>query len=165
MKYVRIIGISLDSLKEKVSTKFMSDTNGILFCGDPFDSKAVDNSFKGEYAAATKNRFATFILNQDFFDNDYIGKAIKHFPKMKNKQLVIFRGWMMSPDEYTRFWNALFFVSMCDWFRQEYIRQAKCHCLKNTVFSFCTTKFYQCFLIGKMRIIRKSCRRQACLQK
>lgn len=81
----------------------------ILFPGDYFSLNALNDNFSAELDAviATDGLEAALFNFDDYIDGGTLAlnKLAKHLPK-----LVIYRGWMMKPEQYRRFYDDL--VSM-----------------------------------------------------
>lgn len=79
--------------------------NTILFPSSYFDFKKVDEQLQEEYNAAIESGLFDIIL----FDYDkFIGEGILKISNKPNEITVTtYRGWMMKPSEYEKFYNEL----------------------------------------------------------
>lgn len=81
----------------------------ILFCDNPFENKpSVDTGYKDEYAGAKQNSFTTQLFSYESLtkDNDaeFATRRIKHNDTL---QKIIYRGWMLKPNQYSLLYNTL----------------------------------------------------------
>lgn len=78
----------------------------VLFPSDFFNSSAVDTDFESEYMAVQKNPNLTSLVfgYEAWFDQ---GRVIisGDLPKLATK--AVYRGWMMRPEKYAQFYDAL----------------------------------------------------------
>lgn len=78
----------------------------ILFPGDYFSLNAPNDNFRAELDAviATEGLEAALFNFDDYIEGDSLAlnKPAEHLPK-----LVIYRGWMMKPEQYQRFHDDL----------------------------------------------------------
>lgn len=72
-----------------------------LFCSNPLDKRLVDDDYVDEYNAV-KDTLPCGLFSYDEFLNGKLSLA-----KEKLSGLTIYRGWMMKPDMYRNFYNAL----------------------------------------------------------
>ncbi len=80
----------------------------ILFCEDPLAANRVEPDFEGEYLAATEAGFPTLLFNyDDLLSEDRQAFATKRIKLAEGNALVIYRGWMLTPDQYTLLYNTL----------------------------------------------------------
>lgn len=77
----------------------------VLFPSDYFDESAVDTDFREEYAAVAENEMLTPVLfsYKAWFEEEKLVIS-ENFDKVKG---AIYRGWMMKPEQYERFYDAL----------------------------------------------------------
>ena len=73
----------------------------MLFCSQPFEPEQIDSDFEGEYTAAKALFPCTLVSYEDLLEDKLVLKGLKF------KGLVIYRGWMMPPDIYARFYDLL----------------------------------------------------------
>lgn len=67
-----------------------------LFPSDLLNDKQVDESFALEYAALQASSHQCHLLNADEWESGYC----KITRKLLNQPILIYRGWMMKPNEY-----------------------------------------------------------------
>jgi hypothetical protein len=91
-------------------TTNLNDLNmNILFCDNPFDNKlSVDADYEDEFVSAKQNGFATQLFSYESLtkdkDAEFATRRIKHTNTL---QKIIYRGWMLKPNQYALLYNAL----------------------------------------------------------
>lgn len=79
-----------------------------LFCENPFEPNNVDEDYSDEFESAKINGFKTLLFNFDDLTNEYdfknATKRIKHNANLSN---VIYRGWMLTPKQYSNLYEDL----------------------------------------------------------
>ena len=80
----------------------------ILFCSDPSDPRQPDEAYRAEAAAAERLGLAVALVDHDALvhENDP-AKAVRRVSEQSSPRLGLYRGWMMTPDQYQRFFVAL----------------------------------------------------------
>ncbi|MBO9204332.1 MULTISPECIES: ATP-grasp domain-containing protein [Niastella] len=81
----------------------------ILFCDNPFDNKpTVETDYEVEFISAKQNGFTTQLFSYESLtkdkDAEYATRRIKHSNTL---QKIIYRGWMLKPNQYTLLYNTL----------------------------------------------------------
>lgn len=81
----------------------------ILFCDNPFENKpSVDNDYEGEFVSAKQNGFATQLFSYESLTKDKDAEfAIRRIKHSDTLQKIIYRGWMLKPNQYASLYNAL----------------------------------------------------------
>jgi len=80
----------------------------ILFCDNPFDNKTVDLDYQDEFSAAVKNDFKIHLFSFENLTHDNDAEsATKKIKKSDNLQQIIYRGWMLNPNQYALLYDAL----------------------------------------------------------
>jgi hypothetical protein len=86
----------------------MEDKFYILFCESPFQANKVDEEFEDQFASAKENGFEIALVNyEDLTSSDrtsFATKRIRHNDKLVN---IIYRGWMLTPEQYSFLYNDL----------------------------------------------------------
>lgn len=80
----------------------------ILFCSDPLSPRVADSMYEAEVAAVEKMGLTYSLVN--FERLVYEGRptaAVAAMPPSDTGELCIFRGWMMTPADYTGLYEAL----------------------------------------------------------
>lgn len=80
----------------------------ILFCNDPFEPKKVDSDFEKEFLAARENGFAVHLFSFDTMVKEKdAAQAIKQVKPAAVRERILYRGWMMKPDQYALLYETL----------------------------------------------------------
>ncbi len=86
----------------------MTEHPHILFCENPIDFNKIDEDFEDQFISAKENGFETLLFNfEDLTSaNRFLSstKRIKPSDKLLN---VIYRGWMLTPEQYSILYNDL----------------------------------------------------------
>lgn len=75
----------------------------ILFPSDPFNKKVADESYVIEYEALRSAGFKCALFSPLDFDQG----ALKPWPSLTAGDRVLYRGWMLMPEEYERLHTAI----------------------------------------------------------
>jgi hypothetical protein len=80
----------------------------ILFCGDPFAPRSPDTMYATEVAAAEAVGLSYHLINFERLVHEARPfAAITAVPFSEDGDLCLFRGWMMTPAQYTALYEAL----------------------------------------------------------
>ncbi|MEO5684920.1 MAG: ATP-grasp domain-containing protein [Chitinophagaceae bacterium] len=80
----------------------------ILFCSNPLDNKTVDFDYQDEFAAATQNSFTIHLFSFENLTEDKDAEfATRKIKKSETSKIIIYRGWMLKPNQYVLLYNAL----------------------------------------------------------
>lgn len=80
----------------------------ILFCSNPLDNKTVDLDYQDEFTAATQNGFTIHLFSFENLTEDKDAEfATRKIKKSETSQTIIYRGWMLKPNQYALLYNAL----------------------------------------------------------
>lgn len=80
----------------------------ILFCENPFESNTVDTDYADEFESATSNGFATLLFNfDDLTSENNCKKATRKIVSKESLCDVIYRGWMLTPLQYSSLYDEL----------------------------------------------------------
>ncbi len=86
----------------------MTEQLYILFCESPFQTNKVDEDFNGQFGAASENGFKTLLFNfEDLTSADRFSIATKRIKPNAELVNVIYRGWMLTPKQYSILYNDL----------------------------------------------------------
>lgn len=86
----------------------MTEPFYILFCESPLAPKQVDEDFKDQFVSAKQNHFETLLFNfEDLVSADRASAATKRIKPKDTLVDVIYRGWMLTPDQYLILYNDL----------------------------------------------------------
>ena len=84
----------------------MSKVANILFPADYFDKKAPDGAMRVEYESAyADSRLDVGLFDLELFEQS--GKLALTRPFINESMPLIYRGWMMKPEQYSAFFGAL----------------------------------------------------------
>ncbi|MEN9442123.1 MAG: hypothetical protein RLZ33_2200 [Bacteroidota bacterium] len=80
----------------------------IIFCESPFEANKVDEDFEDQFLAAKQNGFETLLFNyEDLTSDDRFSQATKRIKPLDNLVQVIYRGWMLTPKQYSILYTDL----------------------------------------------------------
>ena len=79
----------------------------IIFCDSVIDNKVVEPDYQTEFYSAEKNGFETEVFSFEELTHGNINSALKFIKSSDKKELGIYRGWMMKPKVYERFFDGL----------------------------------------------------------
>jgi len=86
----------------------MSERIYILFCKSPLQPNKVDEDFEDQFLSAKQNGFETLIFSyEDLVSIDRSAIATKRIKPGATLEKVIFRGWMLTPLQYSILYNDL----------------------------------------------------------
>lgn len=80
----------------------------ILFCESAIYPNKVDEDFEDQFMAAKQNGFETLLYNmEDLINADKYSLATSKIKPSNNLVNVIYRGWMLTPQQYSTLYNDL----------------------------------------------------------
>lgn len=79
----------------------------IIFCDSVFDNKLVEPDYEKEKNSALKNSLPFSLISYEELVSGNISKALKNITKNDSKELAVYRGWMLTPNQYTNLFNGL----------------------------------------------------------
>ncbi len=79
----------------------------ILFLSHPLDPKAVDPAFKDEFRSARSAGLRCNLLDSESFDDGEYSRAVQRVPKTNDEHMAVYRGWMLTVDQYSALYGAL----------------------------------------------------------
>lgn len=80
----------------------------IIFCSDDLDRRKPDPAYAAEIAALERVSGQYSLVNFDALVNDGdAAKAVRRVPEQAEPCLAMYRGWMLKPSTYSRFYDAL----------------------------------------------------------
>lgn len=86
----------------------MTEQLYLLFCESPFQANSVDEDFEDQFIAARENGFATLLFNfEDLTSADRFSLATKRIKPTDQLVNVIYRGWMLTPHQYSILYTDL----------------------------------------------------------
>jgi len=75
----------------------------LIYPADTFSPKAADEAYADEFAAAQAAELPVSIFSFE----DFQGETFRPRPAIQNGETVLYRGWMLTPTEYTRLFEAI----------------------------------------------------------
>lgn len=78
----------------------------ILFCNDPFDVKRPNAAYLKEAEAAQKAGLSYELFSFEALLQEN-SAALAGLPQLDTEETVVYRGWMLKPEQYTRLYNML----------------------------------------------------------
>jgi hypothetical protein len=86
----------------------MTEQLYILFCESPFQANKVDEDFEDQFISSKENGFETLLFNfEDLTSLDRFSIATKRIKPTDKLVNVIYRGWMLTPKQYSILYNDL----------------------------------------------------------
>ena len=86
----------------------MTEQLYILFCESPFEANKVDEDFEDQFLSAKQNGFTTIIFNfEDLTSADRFSVATRRIKPIEKLEKVIYRGWMLTPKQYSILYKDL----------------------------------------------------------
>ncbi len=86
----------------------MTEQFYILFRESPFQINKVDEDFEDQFISAKENGFETLLFNfEDLTSADRFSVATKQIKPNEVLASVIYRGWMLTPNQYSMLYNDL----------------------------------------------------------
>lgn len=86
----------------------MTEQLYILFCESPIEANKVDEDFEDQFISAKETGFETLLFNfEDLTSADRFSFATKRIKPSDKLVNVIYRGWMLTPKQYSILYNDL----------------------------------------------------------
>ncbi|MFB8372252.1 ATP-grasp domain-containing protein [Paenibacillus taichungensis] len=80
----------------------------IIFCSSPLNEKKVDESYEQEYICAKEFGFELGLVHlEELIVNQRPDLAVRRLKKATEREDVLYRGWMLRPEEYELLYEAL----------------------------------------------------------
>jgi hypothetical protein len=79
----------------------------IIYCDSGFSPQEVDYMYAEEYTAAKQHFLQTALISFEALKRGEINTALKRVKPSAEKELGIYRGWMLKPSQYELLYNAL----------------------------------------------------------
>lgn len=80
----------------------------IIFCSSPLNKKKVDESYEQEYICAKEFGFELGLVHlEELIVNQGPDLAVRRLKKATEREDVLYRGWMLRPEEYELLYEAL----------------------------------------------------------
>jgi len=110
---VRIEKLQKEYLKKKPVAPFgktikkKNKTMRIIFCDSGFSSKEVDYMYAEEYKSTKQKFIQTALISFEELKRGDVDSALKRVKPTEEKEIGIYRGWMLKPSQYETLYNAL----------------------------------------------------------
>lgn len=86
----------------------MNEKQYILFCENPFQENKVDEDFEDQYISAKESGFEILLFSfEDLISTDKFSVATKRIKQNEELVNLIYRGWMLTPKQYSILYNDL----------------------------------------------------------
>lgn len=79
----------------------------ILYCDSGFSPKEVDYMYADEYTTAKSKFIQTSLISLEELKKGNVDSALKRVRPSEEREIGIYRGWMLKPKRYEIFYNAL----------------------------------------------------------
>jgi len=79
----------------------------IVFPCLPLDARIIDPDFKSEHAAVRLLGGSAMLFDFDLFKKNDIDESFKNIPVLAEPSVWVYRGWMMTPEQYQLFYVEL----------------------------------------------------------
>ena len=80
----------------------------IVLCRDPLEPSRPDRAFEAEVAAIERLGLPYVLVDHDaLVRDDDPARAVRRVPEQDQPVLAAYRGWMMTPPQYHRLYDAL----------------------------------------------------------
>lgn len=79
----------------------------IIFCDSGFSPKEVDYMYAEEFESAKRKFIQTSLISFEELKKGNMESALKNVKVADEKEMGIYRGWMLKPDQYELFYHAL----------------------------------------------------------
>ncbi len=80
----------------------------LVFCCDPLNPHQPDEAYRAEVAAAERLCIPFSFVDHDALTHDSDpAKAVRRVPQQHVPSLGVYRGWMLTPDQYGLMYEAL----------------------------------------------------------
>ncbi|WP_196893025.1 ATP-grasp domain-containing protein [Aureivirga marina] len=79
----------------------------LLFCDSVFDRKIIEPDYEKEQQIAKKYGFQTYLISHEELTDNHLKNALRFIPTLEEKEIGMFRGWMLTPNQYEKLYNRL----------------------------------------------------------
>lgn len=79
----------------------------IIYCDSVADNRVIEPDFEEEKNSALKSGFNFSLISYEELTNGDITTALKLIKEPEQKELGIYRGWMITPDQYKNLYEGL----------------------------------------------------------
>lgn len=78
-----------------------------IYCDSVFDHKTIEPDYEAEQQAALQTRFDCALISLEALVSGNVATALRYVKAASNKELAIYRGWMLTPQQYESLYNGL----------------------------------------------------------
>lgn len=79
----------------------------IIYCDSVFDNRVIEPDYEGEKKSAVKAGFNFSLISFEELIDGNIGTALRFIKQSESKELGIYRGWMLTPNQYRNLYDGL----------------------------------------------------------
>tara|TARA_Y100001933_G_C18867495_1_gene508557 strand:+ start:47 stop:937 length:891 start_codon:yes stop_codon:yes gene_type:complete len=79
----------------------------IIFCDSVFDNNIIEPDYEKEKNSALKNGLQFSLISYEELVAGNTSKALKNISKKESEEFGIYRGWMLTPEEYNNLFEGL----------------------------------------------------------
>ncbi|WP_338768121.1 ATP-grasp domain-containing protein [Bernardetia sp. ABR2-2B] len=79
----------------------------IIYCDSIIDPKVIDSDYEAEQKAAQNAGFETYLLSFEKILEENIHSALRFIPQKEEKEIALYRGWMLKPKNYALLYSGL----------------------------------------------------------
>ena len=79
----------------------------IIYCDSVFDNKIIEPDYEEEKKSAVEAGFDFSLISFEDLTNGNISTALRFVKEPEKKELGIYRGWMLTPNEYRNLFDGL----------------------------------------------------------
>src|SRR3954466_3979316 len=80
----------------------------LIFCADPFNSREPDPAYEQEANTVRNLGVDQALISFEALVNEgNPAKAVSKVPEQADAQPAFYRGWMLTPEQYSRLYSAL----------------------------------------------------------
>lgn len=79
----------------------------VLYCDSVVDNKAVEPDYHHEQSSARSAGFETLLMSFEELTSGNITKALRLIPEFDELQKGLYRGWMLTPNDYLQLYEGL----------------------------------------------------------
>ncbi len=79
----------------------------IIYCDSVFDNKIIEPDYKEEKKSAVNAGFDFSLISFEELTDGNIATALRFIKQSENKEFGIYRGWMLTPNQYKNLYDGL----------------------------------------------------------
>lgn len=78
-----------------------------IYCDSVFNHKTIEPDYEAEQQAALQTGFDSSLISFEELVSGNVAKALRHIKPATNKELALYRGWMLTPLQYESLYQNL----------------------------------------------------------